>query len=559
MKRIAIGIAAAATVLAVAACNANPSQSSSSGGQTTAATKGGTLTILSSGTEMDLDPAKSQSLAITSNGLVNRRLTAWQNGPGKPSTVVGDLATDTGKSSDGGKTWTYKLQKGLKFDDGTPITSESIKYGVERSFAPELSGGLGYHKSLLVGGSSYKGPYSGKELKSIETPDDQTIIFKLKVPYGDWPWIVSMPAFAPVEKARDTKPATYGKDPAASGPYKVDSYQQGVQMTLVRNPEWKQSTDQVRTGGPDKIIFKLSQDDTVAAQALIGDSGDAKTSFGADFVPAAQLAQARKNPQVKDRLVTSQPGAVNFVAMNTQHGALKNKKVRQALEYAIDRKAFIAASGGSISGSPATTLITPGIAGRQVYDQYPAGDSGNVAKAKQLLKAAGHASGLKLTLVTSNSSMSTDQAQAVQQGLERAGVKVTIQSLDSNAVSQRVTQGKGDNYDMYLGSWQPDFPSANANIEPLFDSREIGNGGYNTARYSNPTVDKKIEQATGEVDQQKAQQDWAAIDKLIMKDAPVIPVSYAKNSFLRGSDVQNFFIGSFPAYPNYLKVTVKKS
>ncbi|HEY9293388.1 MAG TPA: ABC transporter substrate-binding protein, partial [Microlunatus sp.] len=331
----------------------------------------------------------------------------------------------------------------------------------------------------------------------------------------------------------------------------------GVQMTLVRNPQWKADTDTARTGGPDKIIFKLGQDDTVAAQALIGDNSDAKTSFGADFVPAAQLAQAQNNPQVKDRLVTSQPGAVNFVSMNTQRGALKDVKVRQALQYAIDRKAFIAASGGAISGAPATTLITPGIEGRQEYDLYPAGDSGDVAKAKQLLKAAGHASDLSFTLVTSNTSMSTSQAQAVEQGLERAGVKIKIQSLDSNAVSEKVTGSKAD-YDMYLGSWQPDFPSPNANIQPLYDSSQIGGGGYNTSRYDSPEVDKLIQQATAEVDQTKAQQDWAAIDKRIMQDAPVIPISYAKNSFLRGSDVQNFFIGSFPAYPNYLKVTLKQ-
>jgi peptide/nickel transport system substrate-binding protein len=554
-RRLAITAAAAAAAIVIAGCNANPTTPNNN--SSAPAAKGGTLNILSSGTEMNFDPATSQSLAITSNGLVNRRLTAWQNGPGKPATVVPDLATDTGKASDGGKTWTFHLKPGLEFNDGTPITSEAIKYGVERSFAPELSGGLSYHKGLLVGGDSYKGPYSGKDLASIQTPDDNTIVFKLKVPYGDWPWIVSMPAFAPVEKSKDTKPAEYGKHPAASGPYMVESYQQGVAMTLTRNPHWKQSTDEVRVGGPDKIVFKLGQDDTVAAQTLISDNGDAKNSFGADFVPAAQLAQARNNPQVASRLVTSQPGAVNFVAMNTQRGALKNVKVRQALEYAIDRKAFIAASGGPVSGSPATTLITPGIAGRQEYDLYPAGEDGNVAKAKQLLAAAGHAHDLKFTLITSNDSMATAQAQAVEQGLERAGVKITLLPLDSNAVSERVTQGKGD-YDMYLGSWQPDFPSPNANIEPLYDSSQIGNGGYNTSRYDNPAVDKAIEKATAEVDRAKAEQDWAAIDKQIMQDAPVIPVSYAKNSFLHGSNVQNFFIGAFPAYPNYLKVTLKQ-
>ncbi|MBA8792508.1 peptide/nickel transport system substrate-binding protein [Friedmanniella endophytica] len=549
-----LGVVAAGLLL-VSGCNANPSQSSSN--QTTAATKGGDLTILTSSTQLNFDPAKSQSLAITSLGLVLRRLTSWETSPNAPTKVIPDLATDTGRPSDGGRTWTYTLKDGLKYDDGTPITSEDIKYGVERSFAPQLSGGLSYHKSLLVGGSSYGGPYDGKQLSSIETPNDKTIVFHLNAPYGDWPWIVSMGAFAPVPKAKDTNPATYGNDPAASGPYKIDKLQQGVSLTMSRNPNWSQATDQARTAGPDTITFKMGQDETVQAQALISDSGANATSFGADFVPAAQLAQAQGNPQVGNRLVTSADGALNFLSMNTQRGALKNVKVRQAFNYAIDRKAFITASGGSVSGDPATTLITPGIPGRQVYDDYPAGDDGDVAKAKQLLSESGQ-SNLKLTLLVSNQPIALAQAQAIQQALQRiGGVTITLRPLDDNALSSAVTQGNGD-YDLYLGSWQPDFPSANGNIQPLFDSSQIGNGGYNTSRYDNAKVDALIKQATGEVDQTKAEALWAEADKAIMADAPVVPLSYAKNSFLHGSKVQNFFIGEFPAYPNYLRVTVSR-
>ena len=111
---------------------------------------------------------------------MHRRLTTWDIEPGKEPRVVPDLATDTGKATDGGRTWTYTLKPGLKLSDGSPITSADIKYGLERSFAPELSGGLGYHKTLLVGGDNYTGPYKGKELDSIETPDDRTIVFKLE-------------------------------------------------------------------------------------------------------------------------------------------------------------------------------------------------------------------------------------------------------------------------------------------------------------------------------------------------------------------------------------------
>ncbi|GAA2092011.1 ABC transporter substrate-binding protein [Microlunatus panaciterrae] len=558
MRRLArIGAVALSAALLFSGCNANPELGSKGASQTPQSSqKGGTLNILTAQTEISFDPAKSQSLAITSLGLVNRRLTTWDISPDQPAKVVPDLATDIGKATDGGKTWTYTLKDGLKYDDGSPITSADIKYGLERSFAAELSGGLGYHKGLLVGGDKYKGPYSGGELSSIETPDDKTIVFKLNSPYGDWPWVASTPAFTPVPKAKDD-PNTYGEKPAASGPYKVESYQQGVALNLTRNDSWDPKTDDVRTAGPDKIIFKLSQDPTVAAQALISDSGDAKNSFGAQFVPAAQLAQAQKDPNVKGRLVTSQPGALSYLAFNTTRGALKDVKVRQALQYAADRQAYKIAAGGSISGENATTLITPGIPGRQEYDLYPAPDSGDMAKAKKLLAATGHASDLKLTLVTSNDPIALAQSQALQQGFAKAGVKITLQPLDSNALSEKVTGNKGD-YDLYLGSWQPDFPSPNGNIQPLFDSSQIGNGNYNTSRYSNPEVDKMIKQAIGEVDQDKAGQLWAEVDKKIMEDAPIIPLTYTKNSFLHGSNVQNFFIGAFPAYPNYLKVTLKQ-
>jgi peptide/nickel transport system substrate-binding protein len=556
MKRLArLAAVAAAAALVLTGCNANPTSGSSSA-PTQAATKGGTLNILTAQTEISFDPAKSQSLAITSLGLVQRRLTTWDITPDQPAKVVPDLATDTGRPSADGKTWTYTLKDGLKYDDGKPITSADVKYGIERSFAPELSGGLGYHKSLLVGADSYKGPFSGKQLASIQTPDAKTIVFTLNSAYGDWPWVASTPAFSPVPKARDN-PNTYGQKPAASGPYKIESYQQGVALNLVRNPGWDAATDTVRTAGPDKIVFKMSQDDTVAAQALIADSGDAKNSFGAQFVPAAQLAQAQGNPSAKSRLTTSQPGALSYLAFNTTRGALKDVKVRQALEYAADRQAYLVASGGAISGDPASTLITPGIPGRQEYDLYPAPAAGDTAKAKSLLAAAGHASDLNLTLVTANDSISLAEAQALQQGFQRVGVKITLQPLDSNTASERATNGKGD-YDLYLGSWQPDFPSANGNIQPLFASNQIGNGNYNISRYSNPAVDAQIKAATAEVDQAKSQAMWAKVDKAIMADAPIIPLTYTKNSFLRGSNVQNFYIGAFPAYPNYLKVTLSQ-
>jgi peptide/nickel transport system substrate-binding protein len=544
------GIMAVAVALLVTGCSANQSASSSGSGS------GGTLTILTPQTLINLDPAKSQNLATTTLGLIERRLTTWEIKPGKAAKVVPDLATTTGKASDDGKTWTYTLKSGLKFSNGKAITSADIKYGIERSFSDQLTGGLGYHKTLLVGGDSYKGPYSGADLPSIATPDAKTIVFHLNASYGDWPWIASMPAFSPVPKA-DDNPTTYGNKPVASGPYAVKSNKDGSALTLVRNKYWSAKTDSVRTAGPDSIVFKESQSQSTTVQSLISDAGDAKNAFGSQYLGASDLAQVNANASAKSRLATSQAGPISYLAINTQRGALKELPVRQALEYAVDKKSFLIASGGAAAGVPATTLITPGIAGRKDYDLYPAGSSGDVAKAKALLAKAPDAANLNLTLLTQNDPASLAQAQALQQGIERAGVKVTLKPEDVNSFYSDATASAGD-FDLALYGWQPDFPSANSNIQPLFASSEIGDGGNNVSHYSSPESDALIAQATGEVDQSKAQALWTQADKRIMQDAPVVPLSYAKQSFLRGSGVKNFFIAAFPAYPDYLTVTLGK-
>ena len=557
MKRITRAVAAAAVLaLAAAACNAND-KSSSGGGSTATAEQGGTWHILTTSKEISLDPAKSQNLGISSIHLVLRGLTSWKTEQGKAAELVPDLATDTGQVSDGGKTWTYKLKSGLKYADGSPIVAGDIKYGIERSFAPELSGGLQYHKSLLVGGDKYTGPYKGGELASVETPDDTTIVFKLNKAFGDWPWIVSMPAFSPVPKKADTDPAHYGEKPVASGPYQVKTYAPGSKLELERNPNWDKSTDQARTGLPDSIVLEMGLQPDVVNQRLIADAGDDKFAATTGVsVPAALIPTVNGNPAVKARVATSPSGALEYLAINTQRPALKNLQVRKAIEYAVDKQAVQVAEGGpEYGGDIASTLITPGIDGYNKFNSYEAPPAGDPEKAKQMLAAAG-VSNLKLVLAADQTN-GLGVAQAIQQGLKRAGITATIKPLDYEPWNDLVTGNKPD-FDLTVSSWLPDFPSAIGNIQPLFASSEIGNGGFNLSRYSNPAVDAAIAAATAETDRAKAASMWGALDKQIMADAPVVPLIYARNAFLHGSKVQNFYLSAYPPYPNQLIVGLSK-
>ena len=539
-----LGAGATAAVAALSACGANERSAQTAGSATP--TRGGTLTILASDTDINWDPGRSQGMAVTSLALVHRRLTSWQIIKGKEARVVPDLATDTGNASDGGRTWPFTLKDGLVAEDGSPITSTQIRHGVERTFTASLAGGLGYHKTLLAETSGYTGPYKGKHLKSIETPDDKTIVFHLKAPFGDWPWIVSMPAFAPVPLSDN--PTIYTREPVASGPYRVAEYKQGVAATLKRNPKWTPSSDEVRTALPDTIVFSLGQDSPVIAQRLISDSGNDRNAFGAGMVPPAQLPQVTSNPQAKSRLAVGSAGPLQYLAINVER--VKDVKVRQAIAYAVDRKAAATALGGEIGAAPATTYITPGIPGRQEYDLYPE----STAKAQELLK--GKAVG-QLVLLVSNDEGTLALAQAVQQALQKVNISVKINPVESETWIEKATQSDGSDYDLTIASWNPDYPSANANLQPLFASSEIGSGGFNLGRYHNAEVDRMLAEAAA-LSMDEAKEKRANIDRRIAQDVPVVPLVFRRNAFLHGSGVSGFFVDPFPAYPNYLVVGVQK-
>lgn len=550
----------AAGALVLSACGTSSTQTGIGGSQSSSnsshssvsatPTKGGTLTVLTSQSSLSLDPATSQSLPTTTTGLVHRRLTTWKVTKGK-TTVVPDLATSTGTPSQQGKVWTYHLKKGLRFSNGQPITSQDVKWGIERSFADSFTGGLSYHKQLLQGAQNYHGPFSGQQLSSIETPDDSTIIFHLNSPFGAWPWVTSLISFAPVPRGQGSQ-KSYGNQPVASGPYQVQSNSAGRELVLTRNKYWKASTDSIRKAYPDRIIYRMGQDDTVAAQQIMQGANGGDTSILGEFVPPAQLAQAQANPQYSQLLTTSGDGALEYLAINTR--TITNRTAREAILWATDRAGYRTAAGGSIAGSYATTLITAGISGRQKYDLYHVPVGGDPAHARQLLKKA-HITLPTLKMVIPQSR--TEQASAIQSSLKKASINVRIQVLDSEVYSDTVTNNQGD-YDLTIASWQPDFPSAYANIAPLFSSSMISGGNQNISRYSNRTVDDLITRATQTVDPAAAGKIWAQADRRIMQDIPVVPLIYSHNTFIHGSRVAGFDIGSFPAYPDYLTMGLTK-
>ncbi|WP_189761880.1 ABC transporter substrate-binding protein [Streptomyces xanthochromogenes] len=562
--------AAIAVVLAVGAVACGPEDSGAkSAGSAASGTpqKGGTLSVLNNEAQTDFDPAR----LYTSGGgnvpsLVFRTLTTRKRASGAEGTkVVPDLATDTGRPNADATVWTYTLKDGLKYEDGSPITTADIKYGIERSFAAELSGGAPYLRDWLVGGAKYEGPYKdgGKGLDSIETPDAKTIVFHLNKPEGEFPFLATQTQFAPVPKAKDNG-TKYEEHPVSSGPYKVvKNENDGEHLVLERNPNWSEATDPERKAYPDTIDVRSGLDQAVINQRLSASQGPDAAAVTTDTnLGPAELAKVTSDKQLAARVGTGHFGYTNYIAFNPNVKPLDNPKVRQAIAYAVDRTSAVNAVGGSSLAEPATTFLPNQKAfGYTPYDPFPAGASGNADKAKELLKEAGYADGLTVTLTHSNAKggpKGPEVATALQDALKKAGITVKLQGLEGNDYNDTVASTKKEP-GFFLRGWGADWPSGGPFLAPIFDGRQIVQDGanFNTGFLNDPSVNSEIDEINKLTDLAAAAPRWGALDKKIGEQAVVVPLFHPVYKRLVGKDVKNVVISDWTGVLDISQVAVK--
>lgn len=568
---IARRVAAASVSLVVAAGAAacgpedNDNDAKASGSDSTPH-KGGTLTVLNSEPQTDFDPAR----LYTSGGgnvpsLVFRTLTTRNRESGAAGAkVVPDLATDTGRPNKDATVWTYTLKTGLKYEDGTAITSADIKYGIERSFAPELSGGAPYLRDWLVGAADYQGPYKDKGgLAAIETPDDRTIVFHLNKPEGEFPFLATQTQFAPVPKAKDTG-TKYEEHPISSGPYKVvKNENDGETLLLERNTYWSASTDAERKAYPDKIDVKSGLDSSVINQRLSASQGaDSKAVTTDTNLGPAELAKVTGDKELAARVGTGHFGYTNYIAFNPTVKPFNNVKVRQAISYAIDRSSVVNAAGGSSLAEAATTFLPNQKSfGYEPYDLFPAGDSGNAAKAKELLKEAGYPNGLTVTLTHNNAQnfkTSPEIATALQDALKKAGITVKLQGLEDNNYSDTVRKVKTEP-GFFLATWGADWPSGGPFLAPIFDGRQIVKDGanFNSGLLNDKSVNAEIDAINKLTDLDAAAKRWGALDKKIGEQALTVPLFHPVYKRLVGKDIKNVVISDWTGVLDISQVAVK--
>ncbi len=540
-RRAKVGALGLTLALTTAACGGgggdDPADTNASGDGELK--KGGTLQVLALGDFEHLDPQRSYvTTSSTFNRLISRQLTTFRGEGGKAgSEVVPDLATDLGESSDDAKTWTFTLKDNVKYEDGTPITAADVKYGVERSFADILPEGAPYARQYLDC-EGYKGPYKDPGGCDAITVEGNKITFKLNQPVGDFAYTVSGSTFTPVPKSKD-KGVQYDARPFSSGPYKIESYQRGKQITLVRNDNWDRETDEVRTAMPDRVVATFTVDAPVIDQRLIASQGNDAYAvpLGTDIQPES-IAQVVGDQNMKGRTLSGTTGCNRYLALNTKKGITQKLEVRQAINYAVNKESYRTARGGENFGNINSQILVPSIQGHEEFNLYEAPPEGDVEKAKELLAKAG-VSNATVTLATTNIGKGPTQAAAVQEALARVGIKANIQSSDPSVYYTEIGDAAKSPEMMFYG-WCPDWPSASTVLPVLFHGKSIQpQGNQNVSQLNDPEVNALLDRAAAEADLDEQAEMYAKADRLIMEQAPIVPLIVDKSTQVVGSKVRN--------------------
>jgi len=466
---------------------------------------GGTLTLGNTADVVSFQPyAVSDNVSIWTMLLIYDQLT-------RPS--VNGLSIEPGLAkswdiSKDGKTYTFHLHPNVRFHDGSPLTAADVKFCVEEAaFAKNTQWAF-----ILAA------------LKGMEVVDTHTIRAHLKQPHS--PFLSDMALFAtsiyPAKLYHQLGNKLWNH-PIGTGPFKFQSWKRGSQVNLVRNPHFWRNSSQPYVSAFHNMVVPDANTRVLQVQ-----SGELDIAL---FVPPAQAKNLQHSSGVTvhvDNFMDS-----HFVTMNITKKPLNDKRVRQALNYAINKDAIVSKILFGF-GQPSGQALPNMFGADPAVKPYPYSPS----KAKQLLKAAGHSSGVKLECLV-DASQSTDQqvATLMQEQLRAVGVNMSIKIVEEGTLL-KIIENKPFNYQMSPGYMTSDI------IDPdeLISFAVAGDGGTYAiwTLYNNPKVNSLAKQAAGEPNRAKRLKLYYEIDRIHHDDAPMIFLYRTPSLTLTSSKVKGF-------------------
>jgi len=498
--------------------------------------QGGTLSIGWNGEIQWLDPSLAYDVTSwPAERLMFEPLLAYDEGTALKPLLADGMPT----VSTDGKAYTFKLHTGVNFvnEDGSvlrPMTADDVAYSINRVINPNLKPnpspvGGGFFGNIVGAADVLSG--KATTASGIKVIDPATVEFDLVNADATFLNVMATPFASVVPKELAGPDATvFSAKPVGTGPYLFKSYTKGQGAVFVKNPSYWQA------GQPylDEIDYKTGQDDNALLQQIEAGTLD----LMGDPIPSAQFTDVTTNPDYANQIVHHTLVDTDYVFMDTQqpnNGPLSNVKVRQAVNYVIDKAAILQIAHGA--GVQANCIFPPDL---PAYDSdcnpYPR----DIDKAKALMKDAGFEAGFSTKFYTDTTDPDPQIGASIQQDLASIGIKVDIVSqefatfLDTINTPHKAPMG-------YVG-WFQDYPDPSDFIDPILSCGSAVKGGANAAFYCNKAVDALAATAKGETDQAKRIADYQEIQKQIMADAPWAPFRHQEWYTLIGKRVGGFAI-----------------
>lgn len=565
-----------AAVLALASCG--------SGGGGGGGSAGGTLKVVGSS---DVDHLDTSSVYTTWGNMLARQFARTLFGfkaadnfddaiKVQPDVAQEIPSAQNGGVSQDGRTYTIKLRTGVLWNTNPAreVTAQDFVRGIKRVCNPaKPSGGKAYYTETIVGMSAFCKGYGGVDPKSasamaayqnghdvagLTAKDDKTLVIKLTQPASDFTNILALEfaAAAPAEyDGYIPDSPQFRQHTVSDGPYQIVSYTPNKQYVLDRNKNWNAASDPTRAQNPQRIQITMGQDSPDVVQQQM-EQGSADLAWDQP-VPTSRIPALKSNPDFKIMDGSSSNPYIVFNTLSPNNsGALGKARVRQAINYAIDKTALIQIYGGPDVSEVLNQVIPPRSVGYQPFNLYPTpGNAGDPNKCRQLLAQAGYPSGLTLKFPYRVSSNHPKVAQSVQANLKACGITANL-TPDTNGTFYNTTlvtpaDAKAGKWDIAGPGWVPDWYGNNGrtNIVPLFDGRQYGPNSTNYGDYNNPKVNALIDQALKAKDANAAAGFWAQADKQIMQDAAVVPLMNQKYPIFHSSRVKNAqYLPQYQAY-----------
>lgn len=412
-----------------------------------------------------------------------------------------NVLAESYQASSDGLTYTIKLRSGVKFQDGTDFNAEAVKVNLDRASNPD---------------NHLKRYNLFKYVATTEVVDPTTVKITLKQPFSAFINNLAHPAAVMISPTALKK---YGKDigfhPVGTGPYKFVTWNQ---TDFVKVEKWD---GYWKSGYPklDSITWRPVVDNNTRAAML--QTGEANFAFPIPFEQAKVLEKKSKL-----NVVTSPSIMQRYISLNVTQKPFDNAKVREAINYAINRQALVKVAFAGYA-TPATGIVPPSIDFAQTYPPI----AYNPAKARELLKEAGYPNGFEATLWSShNHSTAQKVLQFTQQQLAQVGIKLKVTAMDAGQRAAEVESKaqKESGVRMFYTGWSASTGEADWALTPLFATASWPPTIFNTAFYSNEQVDKDLADALKTTDRERKASLYKDAQDRIWKDQPWVPLVVEK-------------------------------